>query len=71
MTEEKLNRANYIFKGMFNRIKILENIKDENKATIGNALFELFLGDKIFGAKFKELLAESKDRFQKEFENLQ
>ena len=70
MTEEKLNRANYIFKGMFNKIKLLENIETENKATLGNAIFELFRGDIVIATKIKELLAESKDRFQKEFESL-
>lgn len=71
MNTEKLERANILNKSLIPKVDELLNMSPKsNKGKLVDAIWVLSQCDKEFETKFKQLLNETKQRLQKEFDEL-
>jgi hypothetical protein len=71
MNTEKLERANILAKSLIPKVDELLNMSPKSSSgVIADAIRVLSLRDMKFETKFKQLLNETKQRFQKEFDEL-
>ena len=67
----KLERANILAKSLIPRVDELLNLSiKSNRIRLGDSIYRLSENDEEFKTKFKQLLNETKQRFQKEFDEL-
>lgn len=69
MNIDKLERANILAKSLIPKVDELLNMSSHS-TNIANSIYGLSKGDEEFKIKFKQLLNETKQRFQKEFDEL-
>ena len=70
MNTEKLERGNILAKSLIPKVNVLLNIPSDITKNTADALWGLVQCDEEFKTKFKQLLDETKQRFQKEFDEL-
>ena len=71
MNIDKLERANILAKSLIPKVDELLNMSSKSqKYNLVDAIWGLSECDKEFNTKFKQLLNETKQRFQKEFDEL-
>ena len=71
MNTEKLERANILAKSLIPKVNELLNMSPKSmRSSLADAILGLSLRDMEFENKFKQLLNETKQRFQKEFDEL-
>lgn len=71
MDIDKLERANFLAKGLIPKVDELLNMSSKSgNVRIADAIWGLSECDEEFKTKFKQLLNETKQRFQKEFDEL-
>lgn len=71
MNTEKLERANILAKSLIPKVDELLNMSSKvSSGELADAIRKLSLLDMEFDTKFKQLLNETKQRFQKEFDEL-
>lgn len=70
MDIDKLNRANLLSKSLIPNVDALLCSHRHTNETIGEYLNSLSKCDKEFNSKYTQLLKETKQRFQKEFDEL-
>ena len=71
MNTEKLERANIIAKSLIPKVDELLNMSSKSmRISLADAIYGLSECDEEFKAKFKHLLNETKQRFQKEFDEI-
>ena len=70
MNIDKLKRGNILAKSLIPKVDVLLNIPSDITNNTADALWGLIHCDEDFRAKFKQLLNETKQRFQKEFDEL-
>ena len=71
MNIEKLERANILAKSLIPKVNELLNISPKStRSSLADAILGLLICDKEFKTKFKQFLNETKQRFQKEFDEL-
>ena len=72
MNTEKLERGNILAKSLIPKVDELLNMSSKSSnVKIADAIWGLSECDEEFKTKFKQLLNETKQRFQKEFDELQ
>lgn len=71
MNIDKLERANILAKSLIPKVDELLNMSSKsNSCRLADAIWGLSQHDRDFETKFKQLLNETKQRFQKEFDEL-
>lgn len=71
MNTEKLERANILAKSLIPKVNELLNISTKSmRSSLADAICGLSECDEEFKTKFKQLLNETKQRLQKEFDEL-
>ena len=71
MDIDKLERANFLAKGLLPKIDELLNMSSKsNCSKLADSIWGLSECDEEFKTKFKRLLSETKQRLQKEFDEL-
>lgn len=71
MNTEKLERANILAKSLIPKVNELLNISPKSmRSILADAIYGLSDCDEEFKTKFKQLLNETKQRFQKEFDEI-
>ena len=70
MNTEKLERGNILAKSLIPKVNVLLSIPSDITNNTADALWGLVQCDEEFKTKFKQLLNETKQRFQKEFDEL-
>ena len=70
MNTEKLERANILAKSLIPKVNALLHSQSYDDGSIGEYLNDLQKCDKEFSSKFTQLLKETKQRFQKEFDEI-
>ena len=71
MNIDKLERANILAKSLIPKVDELLNMSSKaSRNYLADAIWGLSEYDKEFNTKFKQLLNETKQRFQKEFDEL-
>lgn len=71
MDINKLERANILAKSLIPKVDELLNMSSKsNNGRLADAVWGLSECDEEFKTKFKQLLNETKQRFQKEFDEL-
>lgn len=71
MNIDKLERANILAKSLIPKVDELLNMSlSSSKVLIADAIWGLLQRDMEFDTKFKQLLNETKQRLQKEFDEL-
>ena len=71
MDINKLERANILAKSLLPKVNELLNKSSKTSSNeLADAIRKLSLLDKEFNTKFKQLLKETKQRLQKEFDEL-
>ena len=70
MNIEELERANILAKSLIPKVDVLLNIPSDITNNTADALWGLIQCDEEFRTKFKQLLNETKQRFQKEFDEI-
>lgn len=71
MNIDKLERANILAKSLIPKVDKLLNMSSKSSSgELADAIRKLSLLDMEFDTKFKQLLNETKQRFQKEFDEL-
>ena len=71
MDIEKLERAKILSKNLIPKVNELLNISPKStRSSIADAILGLLVCDKEFKTKFKQFLNETKQRLQKEFDEL-
>lgn len=71
MNTEKLERANILAKSLIPKVNELLNLSPKSmRSSLADAIYGLSECDKEFKKKFKQLLNETKQRFQKEFDEI-
>ena len=70
MDIDKLKRANLIIKNLIPDIDELINMSPKVITILANSIYELSKCDKEFNNKFNQLLLETKQRLQKEFDEI-
>lgn len=70
MNTEKLERANILAKDLIPKADNLLSMHRLIDERVGEYLNALMKGDKEFGTKFLQLVNETKQRLQKEFDEL-
>lgn len=71
MNTEKLKRANILAKSLIPKVNELLNISTKSmRSSLADAIWGLSECDEEFKTKFKQLLNETKQRLQKEFDEL-
>lgn len=72
MNTEKLERANILAKSLIPKVNELLNLSPKSSnVRLADAIWGLSEYDEEFKTKFKQLLNETKQRLQKEFDELQ
>ena len=69
MNIDKLERANVLAKSLIPKVDELLNMSSQSR-NIAHSIYGLSECDEEFKTKFKQLLNETKQRLQKEFEEL-
>lgn len=71
MNTEKLERANILAKSLIPKVNELLNISTKSmRSSLADAIWGISECDEEFKTKFKQLLNETKQRLQKEFDEL-
>ena len=71
MDINKLERANILAKSLIPKVnELLNKFSKTSSSELADAIRKLSLLDKEFNTKFKQLLNETKQRLQKEFDEL-
>ena len=71
MNIDKLERANILAKSLIPKVNELLNMSTKSmRSNLADAIWLLSQCDKEFETKFKQLLNETKQRLQKEFDAL-
>lgn len=71
MDINKLERANILAKSLIPKVDELLNMSSKsNNGRLADAIWGLSMCDKVFETKLKQLLNETKQRFQEEFNEL-
>ena len=71
MNIDKLERANILAKSLIPKVDELLNMSSKSmRISLADAIYGLSECDEEFKAKFKHLLNETKQRFQKEFDDI-
>ena len=71
MNIDKLERANILAKSLLPKVNELLNMSQKSiRSDIADAILGLLMFDKEFKTKFKQFLNETKQRLQKEFDEL-
>lgn len=71
MNIDKLERANILAKSLIPKVdELLAMSPNSYNGKLAEAIYELSQRDMEFNTKFKQLLNETKQRFQKEFDEL-
>ena len=71
MNTEKLERGNILAKSLIPKVDVLLSMSSKsNNVRIADAIWGLSECDEEFKTKFKQLLNETKQRLQKEFDEL-
>ena len=70
MNIDKLERANILAKSLIPKVDALLHSQSHDDGSIGEYLNDLQKCDKEFSSKFTQLLKETKQRFQKEFDEI-
>ena len=71
MDIDKLERANILAKSLIPKVdELLDMSSNSYNGKLADAIWGLSQCDKEFETKFKQLLNETKQRFQKEFDEL-
>ena len=71
MNIDKLERANILAKSLIPKVNELLNMSTKSmRSNLSDAIWWLSQCDKEFETKFKQLLNETKQRLQKEFDEL-
>lgn len=71
MNTEKLERANILAKSLIPKVNELLNMSPKSmRSSLADSIYELSECDEEFKTKFKQLLNETKQRLQKEFDEL-
>ena len=71
MNIDKLERANILAKSLIPKVDELLNMSSKSmRISLADAIYELSECDEEFKAKFKQLLNETKQRLQKEFDDI-
>lgn len=70
MNKEQLERANLLADSLIPKAARLKMPETANKETLGECLYGLLKCDKEFNTKFSQLVSETEQRFQKEFDEL-
>lgn len=71
MNTEKLERANILAKSLIPKVdELLDMSPKSMRGSLADAIWGLSNYDMEFETKFKQLLNETKQRFQKEFDEL-
>lgn len=71
MNTEKLERGNILAKSLIPKVDELLNMSSKSgNVRIADAIWGLSECDEEFKTKFKQLLNETRQRFQKEFDEL-
>ena len=71
MNTEKLERANILAKSLIPKVNELLNMSTKSmRSSLADAIWGLSQCDKEFETKFKQLMNETKQRFQKEFDEI-
>lgn len=71
MNIDKLERANILAKSLIPKVNELLNMSTKSmRSNLADAIWGLSQCDKEFETKFKQLLNETKQRLQKEFDAL-
>lgn len=70
MNIDKLERANILAKSLIPKVDSLLNMSSVSHSKLADAIWGLSERDKEFKTKLKQLLNETKQRFQKEFDEL-
>lgn len=71
MDINKLERANILAKSLIPKVNELSNMSSKSSnGRLADAIWGLSECDEEFKTKFKQLLSETKQRFQKEFDEL-
>ena len=71
MNTEKLERANILAKSLIPKVNELLNMSSKSmRSSLADAIYGLSECDGEFKTKFKQLLNETKQRFQKEFDEI-
>lgn len=71
MNIDKLERANTLAKSLIPKVDELLNMSSKStRIKLADAIWGLSEGDEEFKTKFKQLLNETKQRYQKEFDEL-
>lgn len=72
MNINKLERANILAKSLIPKVNELLNMSTKSmRSNLADAIWGLSQCDKEFETKFKQLLNETKQRLQKEFDEIQ
>ena len=72
MNTEKLERANILAKSLIPKVdELLAMSTKSMRSNLADAIWGLSECDEEFKTKFKQLLNETKQRFQKEFDEIQ
>lgn len=69
MDKDKLERANILAKSLIPKVEALINMP-KDIVTLANSISGLSEWDEEFRTKFRQLLNETRDRLQKEFDEL-
>ena len=70
MNIDKLERANILAKSLIPKVDELLKMSKSSRGYLADAIWGLSEYDEEFETKFKQLLNETKQRFQKEFDEL-
>nr|DAG89199.1 MAG TPA: hypothetical protein [Crassvirales sp.] len=70
MNIDKLERANILAKSLIPKVDDLLNMSSKSSDRLAGAIYELSERDEEFKIKFEHLLNETKQRLQKEFDEL-
>ena len=71
MNTEKLERANILAKSLIPKVdELLAMSTKSMRSSLADAIWELSECDEEFKAKFKQLLNETKQKYQKEFDEI-
>lgn len=71
MNTEKLERANILAKSLIPKVdELLHMSLKSSRCNLADAIWGLSQHDMEFDKKFKQLLNETKQRFQKEFDEI-